>query len=163
MGSVTDTHLIEFLTQLVSSGLSYSVVNTARSALSTFLSMCGFEQLGKRPLVCRLMKGVFEIRPALRRSVEIWKPETVLTYLAKPHTSIDFLSKKCVAILALSTSQRVSSIHSLTVPDIAITDDLMTIHFSAVQKQTRPGFHQADIVVKKIQRCATYLPRYVHR
>ena len=147
--SVTETHLIEFLTQLFSSGLSYSTVNTARSAVSTFLCMCGFEQLGKQALVCRFMKGVFEIRPALKKSEETWNPEMVLTYLAKPNASIDFLSKKCVALLALSTSQRVSSIRSLTISDIEIADDRMTIQFSAVQKQTRPGFHQANIVVRK--------------
>ena len=57
---------LDFLTSLYQQGLSFSSVNTARSALSSF---CNFEGLdvafGQLPLVKRFMKGVFQLRPSL--------------------------------------------------------------------------------------------------
>ena len=66
-------HVINFLTDLFKNGASYSAINTTRSALSAILPSALSAILphtpsgpvGSHPDVCRLLKGVFEQRPAL--------------------------------------------------------------------------------------------------
>ena len=56
--SVAD--VIQFLTTLFETNLSYSSLNTARSALSTFITVDGIP-IGSHPLVVRFLKGVFNL------------------------------------------------------------------------------------------------------
>ena len=72
--------VVEFLTELFTSGLGYSALNTARSALSTMVS-CSGVAVGKHPLIIRFLKGVFQLRPALPRNNVVWDTDTVLQYL----------------------------------------------------------------------------------
>jgi hypothetical protein len=51
-------HAVEFLGSLYESGLSYSAINTARSALSSILPTENGITFGDHPLICRTMKGV---------------------------------------------------------------------------------------------------------
>ena len=50
--------VIQFLTTLFEKNLSYSSLNTARSALSTIITVDGMS-IGNHPLVVRFLKGVF--------------------------------------------------------------------------------------------------------
>ena len=59
-----------------------SSINTARSALSAFLSLGYKDSLGEHPLIERFMKGVFNQGPALPRYQNIWDVNIVLEYLA---------------------------------------------------------------------------------
>lgn len=59
--------VIEFLTALFHKGLSYSALNTARSALSSFI-MVGDRLAGQHPLVTRFMKGIFNKRPCFPKT-----------------------------------------------------------------------------------------------
>ena len=58
---------LKFLYQQYENGLSYSGINTARSARSTVLFLPDGGSFGNHPLVSRLLKGVFESRPSLPR------------------------------------------------------------------------------------------------
>ena len=62
---------IEFLTEYFKTGVGYSSVNSARSALPSIIKPACNAPFGKSPLVCRLLKGVFNIRPALPRYVPL--------------------------------------------------------------------------------------------
>ena len=61
------TQGINFLAELVDSGMGYSAVNTARSALSTILVVHESLTFGMHPLVKRFLKGVYEQKPSLPR------------------------------------------------------------------------------------------------
>ena len=50
---------LQFLTNLFHNGLGYSAINTARSVLSTLISLSGGITFGSHPLVCRPLKGVY--------------------------------------------------------------------------------------------------------
>ena len=52
----TITQAIEFLVSLYSSGLGYSAVNSARSALSAVIIMDDGSKFGEHPLVCHCLK-----------------------------------------------------------------------------------------------------------
>ena len=53
-------------------GDSYSSVNAARNALSTFIPSTNKATIGSSREVCRLVKGVFEARPALPKHTNTW-------------------------------------------------------------------------------------------
>lgn len=59
--------VLTYLTELYNAGLGYSCINTARSALSSFLQLENCVSVGSHPLVRRFMKGVFNLRPSLPR------------------------------------------------------------------------------------------------
>ena len=62
---------IEFLTEYFKIGVGYSSVNSERSALSSIIKPVCNITFGKSPLVCRLLKEVFNMRPALPKYVKL--------------------------------------------------------------------------------------------
>ena len=76
---------IEFLVLLYKSALGYSAINTACSALSSFLVLeDGVKIVMVRTpihLVVCCMKGIFELKPSLPKYSEIWDVNNVLGYL----------------------------------------------------------------------------------
>ena len=71
---------IEYLTKYFHTGVGYSSVNTARSVLSTIIKTENDIPFGELPLVCRFLKGVFNLRPALPKYSTTWDVSVVLKY-----------------------------------------------------------------------------------
>ena len=63
---------IEYLTKYFHTGVGYSSVNTARSVLSTIIKTENDIPFGELPLVCRFLKGVFNLRPAIPKYSTSW-------------------------------------------------------------------------------------------
>ena len=59
------SQVLNFLTQLFNTGVGYSAINTAKSALSALIVLSDSRSLGQHSLVTRYIKGVFESRPSL--------------------------------------------------------------------------------------------------
>ena len=150
------THILEFLTGLFNDGLGYSTINTARSALSTFLGITVAEFIGTNALVMRFMKGVSRNRPSNPRYNCIWDVDIVLNMFRKQplaeYLSLYDLTLRTVTWLALVSAQRGQSIHLLDTDDMTRTSDKFVFHLHDAFKQARPGFEHLDIV----------LPAYVH-
>ena len=140
--NVSHSNVINFLQYLFADGLSYSVINTAASAVKFYLEIVGHRI--EWTLIERYKKGCFNVRPSLPRHTDIWDPDIVLSYLAKNASCVElpFLTKKCVTLLALVSSQRVSTIHSIGFSDVSFTESKVSIAVTSLQKQSRPGFHQ---------------------
>ena len=86
---VTTEMGIKFLNEYFETEVAYSSVNSARSALSSIIKpVCNFP-FGKSPLVCRLPKGVFNIRPALPRYVTTWDVTKVFSFIKSKPTLTD--------------------------------------------------------------------------
>ena len=66
---------------LFCSGLGYSAVNTARSALSSIVTLNDGSKFGGHPLVCRCLKGIYELRTALPKYTQNWDVNIVLHFL----------------------------------------------------------------------------------
>ncbi|XP_068671322.1 uncharacterized protein [Montipora foliosa] len=62
-------------------GLTYSAINTARSALSSYITLEDGISLGQHPLVSRLLRGIFQSKPPSPRYSETWDVSVVLHYL----------------------------------------------------------------------------------
>ena len=58
--------VLHFLHSLFLEGLSYSSINTARSALSAFVHTTNDMNIRTHHLVTRFMKGIFNKRPPIR-------------------------------------------------------------------------------------------------
>jgi hypothetical protein len=54
---------LDFLKSLYEQGLTYSAINTARSALSSYINFEDGTNLGKQPLASRLLKGILQGKP----------------------------------------------------------------------------------------------------
>lgn len=120
--SVAD--VLKFLTELHDLGLGYSVVNTAKSAVSSFLNTADPKsaQFGSHVLIKRFMKGIFEIKPSLPCYNCTWSTEKVLKFLKSlsPLTDLSLLQllRKSVVLLALSMGQRAQTLHMLYIRNI---------------------------------------------
>ena len=51
---------INFLAELYNSGIGYSAINTARSAVSSIVTLPNNSSFGSHPMVCCFLKGLFE-------------------------------------------------------------------------------------------------------
>ncbi|XP_013395831.1 uncharacterized protein LOC106171928 [Lingula anatina] len=144
------TDVVNFLAHCFDMGLGYSALNTARSALSTFI-MVDKCPAGAHPHVVRLMRGVFTSRPALPRNNVIWDTSLLLNYLKKlsPVKKLNLLqlSKKAVTLTILLTGQRTQSLHLIDIRNITINKSKVTFRFGDLLKQSRPGHHIGEITV----------------
>ena len=64
--------VLNFLADCFGEGLSYSTLNSYRSALSSTLCPCDGTTVGCDPLVSRLLKGIYNLRPPLPRYSSTW-------------------------------------------------------------------------------------------
>ena len=149
------TNGIEFLVFLYKSGLGYSAINTARSALSSILVLEDGVKFGEHPLVARCMKEIFELKPALPKYSEIWDVNIVLGYLraAAPLRSLSLkqLTLNLTMLLCLTTGQRGQTIHKFDVNYIQEMDDRYRITICEKLKQSKPGRHLAPIDLLSFQ------------
>lgn len=147
----TVVEVIEFLTTLFNKKLGYSALNTARSALSTFVN-CDGKPVGQHPLVIRFLKGVFQLRPALPRNEVTWDPDIVLMHLKRlspvVRLSLKDLTLKLVMLFALLSGQRAQTLHLLDVRNITVSKNSIKCRIGDLLKHSRPGKHQAELNLK---------------
>ena len=146
--------ILEFLASLYTSGLSYSSINTARSALSLHLGKIDNVSVGNHPLVVRIMKGVSNSRPVSCKYNTIWDANLVLKCFelwdVNSNLSLLSLSIKLCALLALTTSQRCQTLAAIKISnirflenqavDILITDRLKTSRFQSNTVLSLPSY-----------------------
>ena len=98
-------------------GDSYSSVNAARNALSTFIPSTNKATIGSSREVCRLVKGVFEARPALPKHTNTWSVDSVLDCMCSlpeiAELTLKQLTLRTAMLLALLTGN--SRTHTKTV------------------------------------------------
>ena len=135
--------VIEFLLTLFNNGLSYSNLNTARSALSSILPSIDGIPVGQHPLIIRFLKGVFESRPAMPRYTAVWNVNQVLDYLKTLYPvneiSLKSLTLKLTRLLALVTAQRGQSLPFLNVDTMIGSGSSIVFRLQEHVKQSKPG------------------------
>ena len=143
---------IEFLTEYFKTGVGYSSVNSARSALSSIIKPVCNVPFGKSPLVCKLLKGVFNIRAALPRYVTTWDADSVFTFIKSKTTltscDLKILSHRLAILLCLRTGQREQTIKCLNFDCIKISSDKVVIFVPETLKTTRSGHLLPPIELK---------------
>ena len=144
--------VIEFLTQLYRQGLTYSSINVARSALSSFVFLKGANSVGTHPLISRFLKGVFALRPPAPRYNVIWDVNIVFDFLRKLtpvyKLSLKQLTLKLVMLTALVTAQRSQTIQKLKISNLQFDGNKAIFRSPDVIKQTRPGHVGFTVTLK---------------
>ena len=169
------THVLTFLHQFHNRKLSYSTINTARSALSSYLM--GFQFPGTtytvstHPFVVRYLKGVFNCQKPTSRYHETWDVTPVLNYIASLYPleplSLKDLTFKLVILLALTSGQRCQTLTFLHTDTMTKSPDNFLFHIQEPIKQDRPGKVFNSFLVRrypKPQLCVyTTLEHYLDR
>lgn len=113
---------LEFFTRLYQQGLSYSAINTAQSALSSYIILHNGASLVQQRSVSRLLKDIFQTKPPLRRYSETWDVSVVLHYLQGlwPVGTLNLkeLTLKLVTLILLVSGQRGQTIHLLNISNV---------------------------------------------
>ncbi len=141
---------INFLAGLFEKGLGYSGLNTARSALSSIITLSNNTNFGTHLMVCQFLEGVFENRPSLPKYNKIWDARLVLDYLKTFQTPENLTLKmlKLTMILALILAQRCQTLQALSLNNMFYTEDQFVFHFKTLLKTSRPDKHLTPLAVK---------------
>ena len=142
--------VLSFLHSLFKSGLSYSALNTARSAVSS-IDMSDSDATSHTPvemhfLVCRYHKGVFNKLKPVPKYNNIWSVDTVLDYLSlfwplQEINNLKELTLKLVMLIALTTGQRCQTLTFLDTSEQYMQKNDTCLNFALTQhlKQDKPG------------------------
>lgn len=107
------------------SGISSSTLNSIRSSLSFFCE--SHLNLGQDPIILRLFRAFYKANPPKPKYMVYWKVETVLDLLSSWHParslSLKMLTLKTLGLIALSSSDRGQTIHSLDIENTHIDKD----------------------------------------
>ena len=140
-----------FLHSFFEKGLSYSALNTARSAVSNIDTNSSGDAdhtpVGKHFLVCRYLKGVFnKLKPVPKyNNYNIWSVDTVLDYLSLywplDKMTLKELTLKLVMLIALTKGQRRQTLTFLDMSEKYMQSNGECFNFALTDhlKQDRPG------------------------
>lgn len=144
--------MIEFLTEQYNTGLGYSALNTARSALSSLGVKLDSFPAGSHPTVVRFLKGVYNLRTPISRNTETWNVNLVLKYLRKLSPvkilSLKDLTLKLTMLLGLTNAARAQTLHVLSYKQLKKSSSGYLLKFNSLLKQSRPGFDCSCLVLK---------------
>ncbi|KAJ8022303.1 hypothetical protein HOLleu_37159 [Holothuria leucospilota] len=148
--STTTNIVLDFLVELKEEGLSYSAINTARrSALASFVVLNSGQAISNDPLISRFLKGIFNLHPPLPRYKDIWDVGVVLQYLSSLYPgqeiSLKELSLKLCSLIALTTAQRMQTIHLLKIDQLKLCQSSASFYITGLVEQSRPGNHQITV------------------
>ena len=104
---------------------------------------------GSNPLVKRLLRGMFNIRPSIPKHVNTYDVDVVLQYLkglgdadAIPFKMLTF---RLLTLFCLLSGQRDQTFAAIDIRLMDVSDDRVVCYIDQVLKTTRPGFHQSPL------------------
>ena len=107
-------HILDFLATQFQEGKEYRTINVYRSALSAVLPLIDGHKAGSHPLVCQMLKGVYQLRPPQPRYATTWQVSRVVQFISSlgPNAQLSskLLSYKLVGLLALTAPDRASGL-----------------------------------------------------
>ena len=114
-----------FLIHLFKDNFSYSSLNSARAALSFFLSHK--LDIGSDVYISRLFRYFFKARPSQPRYLVSWDVSKLLLFLKSWHPpaelSLRLLTLKTVTLVAVTSSDRAQTLNSIDIEHSSLTED----------------------------------------
>ena len=144
---------VNFLASLRESGLGYSAINTARSAMSATVKLVEGGSVGSHPLITRIMKGIFKEAPTKPRYVNTWDPNVVLGFIDKEDVKkLDLreLSQRLAMLMLLCSGQRCQTLAQLAA-NVQFTNEGVIFEILGLLKTSRPGRVQNRLVFRKFK------------
>ena len=139
-GSINE--VVNFLADLFQQGYQYRSLNAYRSAISSVHETIDGYEVGRHPLVTRLIKGAFHERPPQPKYTTTWDVATVTAYLeslGENHQmhNINDLSHKLVMLMALTRPSRSADLVGLNVEYMRYSPEGVTFTPTRLAKQSR--------------------------
>ena len=119
--------------------MSYSTLNSYRSALSSTLCLRDGTTVGCDPLVSRLLKGIYNLRPPLPRYSSTWDVSVLTQYLALNSLSLQQLTLKTVSLCALCSAGRSQTLGALSISNLVQHKESIQFIVTERLKTSRPG------------------------
>ena len=140
--STSVVNIVEFLIQEFVNGKQYCTINSYRSSISaTHLPVDGM-QVRKHPLVTRLLKGVYHLRPPQPKYNGRWKVEDVLLYASSlgptDNLSVKDQTHKLALLLALANADRTSDLQALDVRYVTFSPTGARFEVTNLTKTAKP-------------------------
>lgn len=139
--------IIDFLVNEYESGASYSTLNTFRSALALILG----KRMSQDDRLLRFMKGVYRTKPYFPKYETTWNPNLVLDHLSNffpnESQSLELLTKKLVALLALSTAQRTQTLSLIRLSNIKVSVYRIEIIIDDLIKTSAPNRSAPNLII----------------
>ena len=146
-------NVLQFLTELFDSYLGYSGINTAKSALSSVVTLSDSDsRIGKHQLIKRFMRGVFNLRPSVGRYTETFDAAQVLNYLRQidiEEISLRQITLKTTMLIALLSGQRVQTLRALRIHNVKHYDNKVEFYIDSLLKKSKPGKHLPTLCFNK--------------
>ena len=135
---------INFFTEYFKTGAGYSSVNSTGSSLSSIIKLVSSVAFANAPLVCRLLKEIFNITPVFLRYVTTYDITKVFTFIkSKPaltDSDLKTLSYRLAILLCSTTGQREQTIKCLTFYCINLSNDKIVFFVPKILESTRTGY-----------------------
>ena len=135
--------VLSFLATQFNEERAYRTVSGYRSALSSTLPPVDGVAVGAHPLVARLMKGAYNLRPPKPRYTSTWDVGEVLTVLQTwgmpANLSDRQLSLKLVMLLALAGAHRTGEVRHLSMEGVRHDIDKVSLTVAVPSKTQRTG------------------------
>ena len=145
-GSIS--HVVNFLAHLFKEGYQYRSLNSYRSAISSVHERVDGYEVGQHPLVSRVMKGAFNLRPPQPRYETTWDVTKVLNYIeslgSSESLSLRDLSWKLAMLLALTRPSRSADLVKLDLRFRRYSPEGVTFQEAGLAKQSRAGKPRAE-------------------
>ena len=116
------SEVANFLATLYQESYQYNSVNAYRSAISSVHEKVDGVPVGQHPILTRLVKGVFNVRPPIPRYSSTWDVQKVRNYLdsqgKQTPISLKALTLKTAFLLAITRPSRSADLSQLNITRI---------------------------------------------
>jgi len=153
--SATLVDCAEFITSLFEKGLKYRTINGYRSMLSSVLAPVENIPVGQHPYIIRLLRGIFNERPPVRKLIPEWDLLVVLGCLKEApfeplkDAPLKYLTWKTCFLLAITTFRRCGDLQSLQLGEGLVNVQKQGVTFlrTGLSKTDRPNHQSRNIFV----------------
>ena len=153
--------VVNFLAHLYKEGYQYRSLNSYRSAISSVHEKVDGYEVGQHPLISRVLKGAFNLRPPQPRYETTWDVATVLQYIeslgSSRSLSLQSISWKLAMLLALRPS-RSADLVRLDLRTRRYTPDGVVFQEVGLAKQTRQNKPRTEFFFPVFPHNATLCP-----
>ncbi|XP_066600551.1 uncharacterized protein [Prorops nasuta] len=141
--------VISWLCDRYSNGASFGTINTCRAALSLILG----DKVGKNHIISRLLKGIYNNKPAKPRYDRIYDLDPILLALEKLYPlerlSLPELTDKLIMLFALVTAHRKQTLSFILISNIIETTRGYEIEIPQKVKNSKRGAFQPLLILPK--------------
>ena len=137
--------VLKFLTFYFDKGHSYKSIASYLSIVRKNVVLTEKDNL----LLKRFMKGVYNLRPPVKKHMATWDVCILLNHLRNMRivTPMD-ISKKLSSLFMILAGTRVNSLFHMVITNFYLTDSECTFTFDSVLKHSRQGFDASPITFR---------------